>query len=56
MPSSDFIASVLQPGLSVLDGMLTYTFPLLGQEATSQDLEQGRKNIQELLVEHITQL
>jgi len=56
MPSEAWVASVLKPGLNVLDGMLTYTFPLLGKQATLQDLEEGRKRIQELLLQEITKI
>ena len=54
MPSKEYISSVLQPGLSVLDGMLAYTFPILGKEASLSDLEEGRKQIKQLLSKYIT--
>ncbi len=54
MPSKDFLDSVLRPGLTVVEGMFTYTFPLLGSQATEVDLAFGRQQIKQLVTKHIT--
>jgi lipoate---protein ligase len=54
LPSKDFLLSVLQPDMSVIDSMFSHTFPLLGHKASIEDLIKGKKQIKELLIKHIT--
>ena len=56
MPSKGFLESVLLPDLRVLDGMFTFTFPLLGKEASEEDLDAGRTQIKELLKKYLTKV
>ena len=54
MPSKEFLESVLLPELSVLEGMFSFTFPILGKEASEEDLAMGRVQIKELLKKYLT--
>ncbi len=53
MPSKEFLESVLLPGLSVLEGMFTYTFPLLAENASLDDLDEARREMQELIKKNL---
>ena len=54
LPETEWIESILQPDLHVLEGMLTYTYPLLGKGASEKDLQEGREQVKQLLTKHIT--
>lgn len=55
LPSKGLLESVLRPGLGVLDGMFTFTFPILGEKASEEDLDLGRMQIKELLKKYLTE-
>ncbi len=54
MPDREYLETVLLPGSQVIESMFSCTFPLLGKEATRQDLLDGRRKLKELLKTTIT--
>lgn len=54
LPSKSFLESVLRSDLNVLDGMFAFTFPVLGNEASEEDLAMGRMQIKKLLKKYLT--
>ncbi len=48
-PSEDYLNDVLLPGTKVVEATLAHTFPLLGKKATRVELEEGRKELRQLL-------
>lgn len=49
LPSEEFLQDVLLPGTKVLEATLEHTFPVLGEKATMREVEEGRKEMRELL-------
>jgi len=56
MPEQAFIASLLKPDLHIIEGMNAYTFPLLGKDASLKDLNRGRQEMSQLLIEELQRL
>lgn len=54
MPNTSYLEEVLLPGTQVLDAMASYTFPLLGQKGSEQDLPKVRSELKKLLFEQLT--
>jgi lipoate-protein ligase A len=52
LPSKEFLESVLGPHLNVVSAMQLYTFPLLGKQKESFDLEPYKQQIEQLLIKH----
>jgi lipoate-protein ligase A len=53
MPCSQTIEAVLLPDFPVLEAMNTFTFPLLGKEASCTEVRRARGNLQSLLEKHL---
>jgi lipoate-protein ligase A len=54
LPSKEFLESILRPEVAVLEGMLTFTFPLLGESASLKQQDECREEIKALLRKHLT--
>ena len=54
LPSQELLKTILRPNLTVLEGMLAFTYPLLGEKASEEELEKGRLEIKEILTKHLT--
>lgn len=49
MPPEEYLKDVLLPGTRVLEAMQAHTFPLLGAQATKDELQEARVNLKKLL-------
>jgi lipoate-protein ligase A len=49
LPDSQFLERILKPGSRVFEAMQTYTFPLLGANATEQELKDAKHTLRQLL-------
>ena len=54
LPSKELLAEILHPNLTVVEGMLAFTYPLLGETASLEELDKGRKEIKEILTKNLT--
>lgn len=55
LPSREFLEDVLMPGTEVLDSMFAYTFPLMGDKDSNEDLASAREEIKQILIREFTQ-
>lgn len=53
-PPSTYLEQILLPGTQVEEAMQTYTCPILGRSATSEQLIKARGDLRELLATHLT--
>lgn len=54
LPSQKLLSSILLKDLTVVEGMMAFTYPLLGEGASEKELISGRKEIKEILTKNLT--
>lgn len=56
LPPEDYLKDVLRAQTQVLEAMKTYTFPILGPNASQQDIKEARPLLKALLATHLNHL